>query len=172
MTRLLDEVVVPRVVSADEVFSRVRDWQGAGLTVAAIVGAFDLLHEGHLALLTVANETADRLVVGVRDDQWVEAERGVTRPVHPATERAEVLAGLKPIDLVVVLDRQAGANWIGDLRPDVLVLSEGDPADGGAEILLPAGTRVVYVPVVPGASTTALIGRIRGEGVAGDNNAR
>lgn len=158
---------MPRVVSTDEVVARMRDWRGAGLTVAAIVGAFDLLHEGHLALLDAAHAAADRLVVGVRDDGWIGAERGDARPVHPAAERAEVLAGLKPIDLVVVLDRQAGATWIGDVRPDVLVLSEDDPAESGAEILLPSGTRAVYVPVVPGASTTSLIDRIRLEGAAG-----
>ena len=54
----------------------VRAWQDAGERVAATAGAFDLLHEGHLHLLTQARAAADRLVVLVYDDGRVRQERG------------------------------------------------------------------------------------------------
>ena len=161
MTRLREDCGATAVVAMETVVTRVRAWQAAGVTVAAVVGAFDLLHEGHLALLTRAGAEADRLVVAVRDDEWVRVERGASRPVHPAVERAEVLAGLKPTSLVVIVDRQAGATWLEDVRPDVLVLSDDEATVDGAEILLPPGTRAIHVPVAPGVSTTALIDRIR-----------
>lgn len=161
MTRQLEDRAATAVVSSDVSIVRVRDWQSEGLRVAAIVGAFDLLHQGHLALLDAARAEADRLVVAVRDDAWVRAERDPSRPVHPAVERAELLAGLKPIDLVVVLGRDAGGTWLGDVRPDVLVLSEDDETGERAEVLLPPGTRAIHVPVVAGASMTALIARVR-----------
>lgn len=151
-----------RVVSRGDAVRQVRAWQASGLSVAATGGAFDLLHDGHLHLLTRARAEADRLLVAVHEDDRIRQARGAGRPVHPAHERAELLAALTPVDLVTTAPAD-DAVWIAECRPDVLVLSgdEPHPSPRAAELLLPADTRVVYVPPVPGASTTALIVGIR-----------
>ena len=158
MTRRADAAA--RVVSLEEAAQQIRAWQAAGLSVAATGGAFDLLHEGHLHLLTRARGEANRLLVAIHEDDRVRRSRGAGRPVHPAHERAELLAGLTPVDLVTVASAD-DAGWIAECRPDVLVLStdEGYPSPGAAELLLPPDTRAVCVPTIPSESSSTLLAR-------------
>ncbi|MFT4708899.1 MAG: rfaE bifunctional protein nucleotidyltransferase chain/domain [Bacteroidia bacterium] len=64
-------------------------------------GCFDLLHVGHLRYLTEARSHGDCLVVAVNTDASVRGLKGEGRPVVPYAERAELLAGLWPVDFVV-----------------------------------------------------------------------
>jgi rfaE bifunctional protein nucleotidyltransferase chain/domain len=153
-----------RVVDGADAVQQVRAWQAAGLAVAATGGAFDLLHDGHLHLLTRARAAADRLLVTVHEDDRIRQSRGAGRPVHPAHERAELLAALKPVDLVTIVPGDDAA-WIAECRPDVLVLSSDDtyPSARAAELLLPPHTRAVYVAPVPSESTSTLIARAQAQ---------
>jgi rfaE bifunctional protein nucleotidyltransferase chain/domain len=151
-----------RVVSRADAVRQVRAWQASGLSVAATGGAFDLLHDGHLHLLTRARAEADRLLVAVHEDDRIRQARGAGRPVHPAHERAELLAALTPVDLVTTAPADDAA-WIAECRPDVLVLSGDEPhvSPPAAELLLPADTRALYVAPVPSESTSTMIARAR-----------
>ena len=64
-------------------------------------GCFDLLHVGHLRYLAEARTHGDCLVVAVNTDASVRGLKGEGRPVVPFEERAELLAGLWPVDFVV-----------------------------------------------------------------------
>lgn len=153
----------PRVVPLAEALARVRTWQAAGLRVAAASGAFDLLHQGHLSLLRRARSEADRLVVALHDDDTVRASRGPDRPVHPAADRAELIAAVQAVDLVTILGKATPAALIADIQPDVVVTGTDVSPDPivGYETVLARGGRVVQVPSDPGESSTALIVRIR-----------
>src|ERR1700704_5394865 len=67
-------------------------------------GVFDLLHPGHLRYLQQSRELGDALVVGVNSDRSVRAIKGPRRPVTPEHERAEILAALACVDVVVLFD--------------------------------------------------------------------
>jgi len=90
-----------------------------GRTVAFANGHFDLLHVGHLRYLQAARREADLLVVGVNGDASVARLKGPGRPIVPAAERAELLAGLAPVDYVVVFEEDTPAALLAELRPDV-----------------------------------------------------
>jgi rfaE bifunctional protein nucleotidyltransferase chain/domain len=75
-------------------------------------GCFDLLHVGHVRFLEDARRLGDALFVGVNSDASVRALKGPTRPIVPAAERAEIVAALACVDVVVVFD---------ELRPDSLL---------------------------------------------------
>ncbi len=107
------------VLTVDELERRLERLRAEGRTVAFANGHFDLLHVGHLRYLVAARAEADVLVVGVNDDASVARLKGPGRPVVPAVERAELLAGLAPVDFVVVFDGDSPAPLIGRLRPDV-----------------------------------------------------
>jgi rfaE bifunctional protein nucleotidyltransferase chain/domain len=124
---------------------------------------FDLLHAGHVRYLSAARAEGDRLVVGVNTDETVRAAKGPDRPVHPAAERAELVAALKVVDLVVVFPEATPAALIDAVQPDVLVKGADWPLDQivGRETVWAKGGRVVRVPTELGHSTTGLIGKIR-----------
>ena len=107
------------VLSADELAGRLDALRRAGKTIAFANGHFDLLHVGHLRYLQAAKAEADVLVVAVNDDASVARLKGPGRPVVPAAERAELLAGLVPVDFVVVFSGDSPAPLLAALRPDV-----------------------------------------------------
>lgn len=108
-----------RVVTLRELETALARHRRRGERIAFANGHFDLLHVGHLRYLTGARRQGDVLVVAVNDDASVERLKGPGRPVVPAAERAELLAGLVPVDYVVVFKGDSPAPLIERLRPDV-----------------------------------------------------
>ncbi|HEX6626990.1 MAG TPA: adenylyltransferase/cytidyltransferase family protein, partial [Gemmatimonadaceae bacterium] len=89
--------------------------------VAFTNGVFDLLHPGHIDVLTAARQAADALIVGVNSDESVRRLKGPNRPIRSDAERAYVLAALECVDLVVVFPEDTPLNLVKLLRPDVIV---------------------------------------------------
>lgn len=127
-------------------------------------GIFDLLHAGHLDVLTAARAEGDALVVGVNGDDSTRRLKGPSRPVRGEQERALLLAALECVDAVVVFPEDTPFELVLALGPDVIVKG-GDYAPAtvvGADVVKARGGRVVIVPITPGHSTTAMIERMRG----------
>ena len=77
-------------------------------------------------------------------------------------EALDVLAALAAVDYVVVFNELDPARVIHAVRPDLLVKG-GDWPIGqivGADFVQSRGGRVLSLPYVEGASTSALIGRV------------
>jgi len=123
---------------------------------------FDLLHSGHIDVLTAARATADALIVGVNSDESVRRLKGSTRPVRTDAERAYVLAALECVDLVVIFPEDTPLNLVKHIKPDVIVKG-GDYSEDtivGAAEVKEWGGKVVVVPLTPGHSTTAIIRKL------------
>jgi rfaE bifunctional protein nucleotidyltransferase chain/domain len=130
--------------------------------VAFTNGVFDLLHPGHIDLLVAARETADALIVGINSDASVRRLKGPDRPIRSESERAYVLAAVEAVDLVVVFSEDTPLELVKVLEPDVIVKG-GDYTEAtivGASEVKRRGGRVVVVPLTPGQSTTAIIGKL------------
>jgi len=128
-------------------------------------GVFDLLHVGHVTLLEAARAEGGALVVGVNSDASVRRlGKAADRPIVPGQDRARLLAALACVDCVVLFDEETPLALIKRLRPDVLVKGAdyARAAIVGADQVEGWGGRVVRVPLVPGASTTELLARLRG----------
>ncbi len=108
-----------RVVSRQELLERATALREQGKTLALANGHFDLVHVGHLRYLRAAKRQADVLVVAINDDASVASLKGPGRPLVPASERAELLAALEPVDWVVVFAGDSPAGLLAELRPDV-----------------------------------------------------
>lgn len=152
-----------RVVGREACETQVRAWQADGLVVVFTNGVFDLLHPGHVRYLTAARAEGDRLVVAVNTDETVRAAKGADRPVHPAAERAELLAALRVVDLVTIFPEPTPAEIIEVVQPDVLVKGADWPLDQivGRDTVWARGGRVVRVPTEAGHSTTGIIRKVR-----------
>jgi D-beta-D-heptose 7-phosphate kinase/D-beta-D-heptose 1-phosphate adenosyltransferase len=130
--------------------------------VAFTNGVFDLLHPGHVDLLVAARDTADALIVGINSDASVRRLKGPDRPIRTEAERAYVLAALEAVDRVVVFTEDTPLELVKLLEPDVIVKG-GDYTEAtivGASEVKKRGGRVVVVPLTPGQSTTAIIGKL------------
>jgi len=133
----------------------------AGKKVVFTNGSFDLLHVGHLTYLKFAREQGDCLVVGLNSDASVKRYKDARRPIVPEGERAALLAGLKPVDYVVIFDEDEPRDLIAFLRPDVLVKGE-DWAHyvSGRDVVEANGGKVVLAKLVAGKSTTDVIQKV------------
>ena len=140
----------------------VRQAQAGGRRVVFTNGCFDLLHRGHTRYLEQARALGDLLVVAVNSDASVRQLKGAGRPVVPDRERAEVLAALASVDLVLIFDDLDPGRVIRSVRPDVLVKGGDWPVDQivGADFVRSVGGRVRSLPHVKGASTSELIHRV------------
>ena len=140
----------------------VRAAQRAGRRVVFTNGCFDLLHQGHIRYLEQARGLGDLLVVAINGDGSVRRLKGPGRPVVPAVQRAEVLAGLEAVDTVLVFHELDPERVIRAIRPDVLVKGGDWPVERivGAEFVQSRGGAVRSLPYVAGTSTTELIRRI------------
>ena len=138
---------------------RLAEWRG--LRIGFTNGCFDLLHPGHVRLMTEARAACDRLVVGLNSDASVKRLKGKERPVQDQQARAEVLAALEAVDLVVIFEQDTPVDLIRRLKPTVLVKGADYRIDQvvGRELVEEFGGKVVLVDLVPGYSTTAIVQR-------------
>jgi rfaE bifunctional protein nucleotidyltransferase chain/domain len=146
-----------RVVELPELVRDLAAARAAGLRVVLTNGIFDLLHVGHLRYLRQARREGDVLVVGVNDDASVRALKP-GRPLVPAAERAELVAALKPVNYAVVFGAPTADGLLRAVRPDVYVKG-GDYTAASlpeAATARDVGARMVFVPLVPDRSTSAL----------------
>ena len=108
-------------VSVDHAVERVHRWRSTGETVVLANGVFDLLHVGHVRYLAGARALGSRLVVGLNGDRSAAALKGAGRPVLSAEDRAQLVAALRDVDLVVIFDDPTADRLLERIRPDVQV---------------------------------------------------
>ena len=128
-------------------------------------GCFDILHRGHTTYLEQARSLGDALIVALNDDASVRRLKGPTRPVNPLEDRAEVLAGLASVDLVVPFADDRPDRLIERVRPHVFVKG-GDYTEERlpeATLVRRLGGEVRILPLVDDRSTSGLIARLRHE---------
>jgi D-beta-D-heptose 7-phosphate kinase/D-beta-D-heptose 1-phosphate adenosyltransferase len=142
---------------------RLAAWRRAGLRIGFTNGCFDILHRGHIRLLAEARAACDRLVVGLNSDASTKRLKGNSRPINPEEGRAEVLAALEAVDLVVVFEEDTPLELIKRVRPSVLVKGADYKREDvvGHDVVEAAGGAVVLVDLVPGQSTTKIVQRSR-----------
>lgn len=134
-----------------------------GRSIALTNGLFDLLHVGHLRYLEAAALEADLLVVAVNSDASARALKGPARPIVPAAERAELLAGFACVDYVTVFDELKVEQLLREIRPDVHCKGTDYTVDSLPErdVARELGVRIAIVGDRKRHSTTELVIRLR-----------
>jgi D-beta-D-heptose 7-phosphate kinase / D-beta-D-heptose 1-phosphate adenosyltransferase len=152
------------VADSGELDAQLQLWRKQDLRIGFTNGCFDILHPGHVKLLTAARGACDRLIVGLNSDASVKRLKGETRPVQNERARAEVLAALEAVDLVVLFEEDTPVDLITHIKPSVLVKGADYSLEQvvGREIVEAHGGEVRLVEILPGFSTTSLVDRARG----------
>jgi len=143
--------------------ARLDVWRKQGLRIGFTNGCFDILHPGHVKLMAQSRAACDRLVVGLNSDASVARLKGPERPVQKVQARAEVLAALEAVDLVVVFEDDTPRELISRVRPSVLVKGADYTREQvvGHDIVESYGGEVLLVDLLPGHSTTDIVKRSR-----------
>ena len=151
------------VAAGGDLEPHLTEWRTEGLRVGFTTGCFDILHPGHVKVLTAARAACDRLIVGLNSDASVKRLKGDSRPVQDERSRAEVLAALEAVDLVAIFAEDTPLELIKRIRPSVLVKG-GDYTRAqvvGHEVVDSYGGEVLLIDILPGHSTTSLVARAR-----------
>lgn len=136
-----------------------------GRRVVFTNGCFDLLHAGHVRYLGAARGLGDVLLVGLNSDESVRRLKGEERPFNHLLDRAEVLAALECVDMVVPFESDTPQDLIEAVSPEVLVKGADWRGKGvaGADFVESSGGEVKFIDLLPGRSTTGLAAKIRQE---------
>jgi len=155
----------PKHLSLEEAVALRGAYRQRGLSVVWTNGCFDVLHMGHVQSLSAARAHGDVLIVGLNSDSSVRALKGASRPTFPIAERVGLMGSLQMVDHVVVFEEHTPEAALAALRPDVhckganYAPPDGDPIPE-AKLVESYGGRLAFLPLVPGLSTTAVLGRL------------
>ena len=97
--------------------------------IVLVGGCFDILHFGHIAFLKSAKEIGGELVVFLESDETIKQKKG-RKPIHNQEERAQLVASLMYVDMVIALPPMVQDSEYGDLtrlvNPKYIAVTKGD----------------------------------------------
>jgi D-beta-D-heptose 7-phosphate kinase/D-beta-D-heptose 1-phosphate adenosyltransferase len=155
-----------KVLSRDDLATRVAGLRTSRGPIVFTNGVFDLLHVGHVRYLEFARSQGGMLIVGVNSDASVrKLAKGPERPIVPQADRAEVVAALACVDYVCIFDETRPDATILAIKPDVHVKSAQYRAEDlpEAAAVREVGGRIVIAPHVEGRSTSGLVAKLRAQ---------
>jgi rfaE bifunctional protein nucleotidyltransferase chain/domain len=90
------------------------------MTTAFLNGVFDILHPGHIKLLSIARDLADLVIVAIDSDPRATANK--RKPVNNQNVRLLMLESIKYVDRVFIFSKDEHLIWLCDLfKPDYMI---------------------------------------------------
>ncbi len=143
----------------------INKWKESGQKIVFTNGCFDIMHSGHIKYLSEAADFGDKLIIGLNSDASVKRLKGDSRPIKSQECRADILASMYGVDMVIIFDEDTPMDLIERIIPDVLVKGGDWKPDQivGADIVLKNGGQVKSLAFLEGFSSTKIIEKIRRE---------
>ena len=137
-------------------------WKSSGNKIVFTNGCYDLIHSGHINLLSNSKSKGDKLIVGLNSDRSVKKLKGDDRPIQNFDDRAIILDAINSVDMVVGFDDDTPDKIIKKLLPNILVKGGDYSIDNvvGADTVISHGGSVEIVDLIPDKSTSSLIDQI------------
>jgi len=157
------EVVSNRILNKTDLQKRLNIWRIQCHKIVFTNGCFDLIHAGHIHLLTKAADLGDKLVVGLNSDESVKKLKGEERPINNELTRSQVLASFSYVSAVNVFSEETPYELIKLIAPDILVKG-GDYKEEdivGADIVKQNGGEIITINLLDGYSTSSLEEKIK-----------
>jgi D-beta-D-heptose 7-phosphate kinase/D-beta-D-heptose 1-phosphate adenosyltransferase len=115
-----DQRISLKYKEISELKTLVSELRKNGKRIVLTNGCFDLLHQGHIKLLSESKRLGDILIVAIDDDLSVRKLKGPGRPIINQNNRVRILSALDTVDYVVVFSSDELLNLIDIIRPDIL----------------------------------------------------
>ena len=137
-------------------------WKSSGNKIVFTNGCYDLIHSGHIDLLSNSKSKGDKLIVGLNSDRSVKNLKGNDRPIQNFDDRAIILDAINSVDMVVGFDDNTPDKIIKELLPNILVKGGDYSIDNvvGADTVISHGGSVEIIDLIPDKSTSSLIDQI------------
>ena len=147
---------VLRNSSLDIFFSKIRS---ENKKIVFTNGCFDIIHPGHIHVLSQAKLFGDILVVGLNSDKSVKNLKGKERPLVNESDRAKILLSIKYVDYVTIFDESTPKDIIKKIKPDTLVKGGDYIVDDivGSKFVIDSGGTVEIVKFLDGYSSSNYI---------------
>jgi glycerol-3-phosphate cytidylyltransferase len=84
------------------IFNHVKQLKADGKRIGITFSTFDMLHAGHIAMLSEAKNHCDYLIAGLQTDPTIDRPDTKNHPVQSVVERQIQLAACRYVDEVVV----------------------------------------------------------------------
>lgn len=84
------------------IFNKIKQLKAEGKKVGITFSTFDMLHAGHIAMLSEAKNHCDYLIAGLQTDPTIDRPDTKNRPIQSIVERQIQLAACRYVDEVVV----------------------------------------------------------------------
>ncbi len=152
-----------KVMSLEEIEIKAAAWRDGGLKVGFTNGCFDLLHPGHISLLSDAKAQCDKLVIGLNSDASVKRLKGKSRPIQVEASRAQVLGATTAVAGIVIFSEDTPVELIKAIKPDVLIKGADYKIDEvvGRDIVEAYGGKVYLAKIKQGHSTTETVKKLK-----------
>jgi D-beta-D-heptose 7-phosphate kinase/D-beta-D-heptose 1-phosphate adenosyltransferase len=133
-----------------------------GFRVGLAGGCFDILHPGHIAVITEAAQNCDFLFVAVDSDERVRKLKGADRPTNSENDRIQAIAALRGVGATFVF-RTDPELVVRALKPDIFAKGGDRQVDTVLEAacLQEWGGRLLTTKKVETLSTTQRIQLIK-----------
>ena len=105
------------------IFNKIRTLKQDGKKIGITFSTFDLMHAGHVAMLSEAKNHCDYLICGLQTDPTIDRPDTKNKPVQSIVERQIQLAACRYVDEVVVYQTEDDLNDLLLILPiDVRIL--------------------------------------------------
>jgi glycerol-3-phosphate cytidylyltransferase len=84
------------------IFNHIKQLKAEGKKIGITFSTFDMLHAGHIAMLSEARNHCDYLIAGLQTDPTIDRPDTKNRPIQSVVERQIQLAACRYVDEVVV----------------------------------------------------------------------
>jgi glycerol-3-phosphate cytidylyltransferase len=84
------------------IFNHIKELKAQGKKIGITFSTFDLLHAGHIAMLSEAKNHCDYLIAGLQTDPTIDRPETKNKPIQSVVERQIQLAACRYVDEVVV----------------------------------------------------------------------
>ena len=151
-----------KIYSRVDLEKMIDNWKQNNNKIVFTNGCFDIVHRGHIDVLSKIADLGDKIIVGINSDKSINKIKGEKRPIIDQFSRSLLIASIGFIDAVVIFDNDTPLELIESINPDILAKGGDYKVEEivGHNTVIKNGGRVITIPLVKGFSTTNIVNYI------------